>query len=50
MEPAACARKENCALLPAFDLMMLRANGNSGLLFVNNYLRKFEMAERPRGR
>ena len=46
MAPYAPAQRPKDAADLSTPRMMLRANGNSGFLFVNNYVRKHEMAER----
>lgn len=46
MAPYAPAQRPKDAADLSMARMMLRANGDSGFLFVNNYVRKYEMPER----
>jgi hypothetical protein len=48
MAPYAPAQRPKDAADLGMARMMLRANGNRGFLFVNNYVRKYEMPERRR--
>jgi hypothetical protein len=47
MAPYAPAQRPKDAADLRMPRMMLRANGSSGFLFVNNYVRKYEMPARP---